>query len=89
MLDHYWRRFCDELIPTMHRFHHFQNGTHMLNVGDVVALLEKNKRGVWPLGKITKTFPNKNDGQVRTVELLCNGKIFKRSTRSLMLLLPT
>jgi hypothetical protein len=55
----------------------------MPQVGDIV-MLEKDgqSRKKWPLGKITRLLSDSN-GFARAAEILCQGKLFVRSTRHL------
>ena len=57
-----------------------------LKVGDVVVMLDRTKRGHWPRGRIQEIYPNSKDNQVRMCDVLCEGKIYRRSIATLMFL---
>jgi len=86
-LDGFWNRFITEYIPALNSTGKWHQGDQDLCVGDVVAVLERNERR-WPLGKILEVFPNQKDNKVRTVDVLTNGKVYRRHVRGLMKLLP-
>jgi hypothetical protein len=90
LIDQFWRRFLKELIPQMSALNKWTRKSEDLKIGDIVALLEdKGERGKWPLAIVTDVCPNPKDKRVRTVVLLCKGKILKRHINRLMLLLST
>ena len=54
-----------------------------LEIGDVVYVAEENQKPLqWPLAKVTNTFKG-NDGLVRVVEVVMNGRKFTRPVRKL------
>ena len=60
--------------------------THNYKVGDIVLLKDEllfNRN--WPLARVTKIYPG-DDGLTRTVDLFCQGKIFRRATNRLILI---
>ena len=60
--------------------------THNYKVGDIVLLKDEllfNHN--WPLARITKIYAG-DDGLTRTVDLFCQGKIFRRATNRLILI---
>ena len=60
-----------------------------LSPGDIVMIVDTfTPRGKWPLGKITKTFPD-SDGLVRTVLVKTESGIIKRPISKLALILPS
>ena len=85
-LDRFWCRYIDELTPRMHQYNSLLKGSPNLEEGDVVAMLDKGTRGHWPLGLITKTFPNPKDGKVRQVQVYTNDQFLVRPVQRLMLL---
>ncbi len=58
------------------------------DLGDIVLLKDEalHTRS-WPLGKVVQVYPG-SDGLVRVVDLLLNGKKYKRATNRLVLLVP-
>ncbi len=96
-LDQFWGRFLDEYVPTLKPGSKpgSDKEERQLEIGDVVALLEKNERGRWPLGIITDTYPNEADDQVRKVDVeICRRQddgtvektVYTRNVRKLMFL---
>ena len=69
IIDHYWKRFLKQYIPTLHRVEKWQDGTANLQVDDVVLVLEPGLgRGEWPLGRIVQIYPG-SDGKVRSADV--------------------
>ena len=64
----------------------WQRQTYNFQPGDVV-LLKDEAFGLldWPMAKVLKVYPG-DDGHVRVVDLLCQGKEYRRSTNRLILL---
>ena len=58
-----------------------------LQEGDIVAVLDSQQRGNWPLGRI-ESVKTDEDGKVRQVNVRQNEKVFLRPLSRLMLLLP-
>ncbi len=86
-LDDLWARFCKELqddIQLQKKWHHRQTN---LEVDDVVVVLDKKVRGVWPLGRIVRTEPSR-DGLVRRVQVQVKGTTMRRAAHSVVLLIP-
>lgn len=54
-----------------------------LNLGDVVLVQVERPRDFWPLGKIVQLYPDK-DNIVRVVDVLCGGRIGKRTVDKLI-----
>ncbi len=86
-LDHFWRRFLDEMTPHLQIISKWRMKTRNFKEGDVVIFLEKKRRGVWPLGKVTKALPS-DDGLVRKVHVQAKGNTYVRAVEKVMLLLP-
>ncbi len=59
---------------------------HNYSVNDVVLLKDETiPHRSWPLARVMKTFPG-DDGVVRVVEVLCQGRLYKRAVDRLILL---
>ena len=57
------------------------------SLGDIVLLTEDDTFSrIWPLGRVIKVYPGP-DGLVRTVDLLINGKTYRRPICKLVHLL--
>ena len=101
-LDKLWRLFIREIIPTLHR-NTVKGGDQVqrdLREGDVVALLEEQSKGLWPLARVTRVLPD-DFGNVRFADVvllkveetkkpeeLYGIKLRNRHISKLMLLLP-
>ena len=69
LLNHFWKRFVREYLPTLMRRAKWQLKTRQLQVGDVVLLVDYNApRGKWDLARVTDVFPGP-DGVVRNVQV--------------------
>ncbi len=84
-LDSYWRQFCQEMRHTLQHQSKWLAERQDVAVGDVVVVLDKKQRGVWPLGKITAT-ENSRDNVVRRVNVLTEGRNVRRAINSVILL---
>ena len=87
VLDNWWVRWSKEYLSGLQARQKWLKPHRNLQPGDLVLIIaEKVKRGKWPLGLITKTFPD-SLGRVRTVELnTWKGGILSRDCRKLVLL---
>ena len=84
LLDHFWRRFLVETIPSMHEANRLSKPETDLSVGDVVVLLEKDDRGVWPLARVVDVLAGRADGRVRIVQIRTAKGHYKRHVNALM-----
>ncbi len=86
-LDTFWARFCTEMKGELQPTQKWHGERQQLRAGDVVAVLEKKKRGKWPLGKIIRTETSR-DGLVRKAHVMFDGNTVRRPVNTLVLLLP-
>ena len=83
ILDHYWKRWIREWLPSIGKRSKWTSQQENCQVGDIVLVIWPDvQRGKWPLGKIVETFPG-IDGNIRTVKVLVNGKIYNRAINTL------
>ena len=69
IVEHFWRRWSKEYVPTLIKRQKWTKDTRQLQVDDVVLIADNNApRGRWPIARVTKVFPG-SDGRVRSVEL--------------------
>ena len=69
----FWRRWLKEYVPTLQVRQKWLTAQRNFQVNDIVLISDENlKRGDWPLGLVTETFPDEN-GHVRTVRLRVGG----------------
>ena len=67
IIDQWWRRWMREYVPELIARDKWQQHTRQMRVGDeVVVIDENNRRGHWPRGFVTKTFPG-DGGVIRRV----------------------
>lgn len=91
LADMFWNKWKHEYLKTLQLRHKWQGKRPNLQEGDVVLLKDNQaKRNQWPVGLITKTFPEE-DGLVRKVqvEIVKDGarKAFSRPVTEVVLLL--
>ncbi len=84
-LDELWRRFCLEMQPHMQKLAKERPPDRTVRVGEVVALIDEKRRGMWPLGKIEKTEVS-HDGRIRKVQVRCRGTTYRRPIDKIVLL---
>ncbi len=88
-LDTFWSRFQKEIVPHLQTTSKWHKPGLLPKVGDIVALLDDQCRGRWPLARITQVYPAK-DGFIRRVQVQTpGGKPFERAVHLLGRLLPT
>ena len=80
----FWERWTKEYLPTLTRRHKWRREAHNFTVGELVLLRdeEHTKRGKWPLGRITKVMPGR-DNNIRVVEVKTKDGIYTRPVASL------
>ena len=85
IVEHFWKRWSREYVPTLMRREKWNRDTRQLTVGDVVLVAEDNApRGRWPIGWVSKLFPG-SDGRVRSVELTTGSGTYVRPVAKLCL----
>ncbi|XP_062714802.1 uncharacterized protein LOC134291289 [Aedes albopictus] len=83
--DLIWKRWVREYLPTLTRRTKWFQPTKPLEPGDVVFVVDENKRNGWLRGRIVKVFQGK-DGQVRRAVVQTNDGILSRPAIKLALL---
>ena len=74
----FWVRWKQEWLHSLHPRSKWNKDQISLKKDDVVLMAEDNlSRGEWRLGRILETFPGK-DGEVRTVDVRVNDKVYRR-----------
>ena len=85
--DQFWKMWVAEYLKTIRLRGKWHQKRRNLQPGDIVLIQDiLTPRGQWPLGKITKVFPDKS-GMVRSVMLKSRGNLIKRPITKLCLLL--
>lgn len=83
MLQGIWKVWSGEYFDSMQQRHKWKQPTENLQPGDIVMIKEENVKPLhWRMGRVTQVFPDKH-GQVRTVELIVNKHITKRTVHKL------
>jgi hypothetical protein len=79
LIAHFWKLWMSYLVPALQSRPKWRNESENLKKGQLVVLLEqKSPRGLWPLGRIIKTWPGQ-DGRVRVVDVESKGMIYNRN----------
>ncbi|XP_031755219.1 uncharacterized protein LOC116409808 [Xenopus tropicalis] len=89
----FWDRWRKQYLSTLQVRRKWQSDRPNINTGDLVLLKDQQtKRNEWPMGRVTKTFPDK-DGKVRKVEIKIardgSSTLFFRPVTELILLLQS
>ena len=88
ILSHFWRRWLREILPGLHPRSKWRKLQRNIKIGDIVLVFSVDtERGKWPLGKIVET-NMEADGNVRSVKVLVNNKLYTRGLNSLSLIVP-
>ena len=86
LADVFWRRWLREYLPTLHARQRWHREQRSLKVGDIVVMKDMDTvRGHWPLGRVTSVHTS-GDGLVRSVDVKCRDKVFKRPVTQLCFL---
>ena len=79
-----WQRWLKEFVPLLNVRRKWLKTKQNVAVGDIVLYLAPDTpRRNWPLGKVMEVFPGA-DGCVRVVDLLVQGKVYRRSVHHLL-----
>lgn len=83
MRQEFWDIWSNEYISQLQKRTKWTSAKKNLEEGDIVLVKDEITSPLhWPLGRITRIFPGK-DELVRVAEVLCNGKIYKRPVMKL------
>ncbi len=86
LLDHFWRRWRREYLPSLTISQKWTEENPSLKVDDVVLLSDSNEpRGQWPLARVVEVCPGP-DGRVRVVKVLTKNGVLTRPVAKLRLL---
>ncbi len=87
IVDSFWTIWSRNYINTLHRRSKWNQKSHNVVENDVVLIRDDQTDSlVWPMGVVTKTFPDAN-GVVRNVEIRSQKGVFKRLIQKLVILL--
>ncbi|XP_038106359.1 uncharacterized protein LOC119766061 [Culex quinquefasciatus] len=85
LVDQFWKRWVREYLPTLTRRTKWFQPTKPLEVGDVVLVVDENKRNGWKRGRIIEVHRGK-DEQVRRAVVQTNDGVLKRPATKLAVL---
>ena len=86
LADQFWRRWVREYLPVLQLRQKWTRREQNLEVGDLVLVADGNvPRGCWPLGRITRTYPD-HEGDVRQVEVKTGASYLRRPITKLCLI---
>ena len=78
LIDHFWRRWRREYLPTLTTRSKWSRDTTEVKVGELVLVTDDNMpRGHWPVGRVARVHPGV-DGRVRVVEVTTANGSYKR-----------
>ena len=84
--DVFWKRWLKEYLPLLQQRQKWLTPTRNFKIGDLVLIKDENcRRGLWPKGVITETYPDR-DGLVRRARIRTTGSTLDRDIRKLCLL---
>ncbi|XP_058816511.1 uncharacterized protein LOC131679785 [Topomyia yanbarensis] len=84
-LDHFWRRWVREYLPTLTRRTKWFEETKPIEPGDLVVVIDESRRNGWVRGRVKEILPGK-DGRVRQAVVQTSGGLFRRSVSNLAVL---
>ena len=86
IINQVWVRWLREYLPTLTARRKWNQSTRNVKVGDLVLVVdEKTQRGDWPLARVIKIFPGKDD-TVRVCEVKSKAGVYKKPVAKLALL---
>ena len=66
----FWSRWRSEYLSELQKRQKWTETKRNFQVGDIVLMRDTDvSRQQWPMGRITKVFPDQSDGLIRSVEL--------------------
>ena len=85
VVDHVWSRCLKEYLPAVIERKKWNLPSHNLRVGDSVLVMDmKTQRGDWPLARVTRIFPGKDD-TIRICEVKTKYGLYKKLVAKLAL----
>jgi len=84
-LDHFWRRFRKEYLPTLQPRARWNIEQRNLQPGDLVLIADDTARGHWPLARVQDVHPGSDD-RVRSVTVKTSTGVYERPVAKLCLL---
>ena len=79
LADGFWKRWLNQVMPTMVARPKWHEATKPLKEGDLVLVVDPSlSRGSWPRGIVEKVFPDRH-GIVRVIDVRANNRVYRRS----------
>ncbi|XP_062534054.1 uncharacterized protein LOC134203094 [Armigeres subalbatus] len=76
-IDHFWRRWVLEYLPTLTRRVKWMQETKPVQPGDLVIVIDESKRNGWVRGRILDVIAGR-DGRIRQVSVQTSSGLFRR-----------
>ncbi|XP_062701554.1 uncharacterized protein LOC115267247 [Aedes albopictus] len=84
-LDHFWRRWIREYLPTLTKRTKWFGESKPLQTGDLVVVIDETKRNGWIRGKVLEINPGR-DGRIRQAVVQTSDGVFRRPAAKLAIL---
>ncbi|XP_062557374.1 uncharacterized protein LOC134222247 [Armigeres subalbatus] len=84
-LDSFWRRWIREMLPVLTKRTKWFGEEKMMETGDLVLIVEDNKRNDWTRGRVTEVIPG-GDGRVRQAIVKTARGLLRRPASKLAIL---
>lgn len=84
-IDHFWRRWVLEYLPTLTRRVKWLQDTKPVQPGDLVIVIDETRRNGWLRGRVLDVTVGR-DGRVRQVLVQTAGGLFRRPVSKLAVL---
>ncbi|XP_062556745.1 uncharacterized protein LOC134221571 [Armigeres subalbatus] len=84
-LDHFWKRWIREYLPTLTRRTKWFSEAKPVNSGDIVVIIEDKKRNGWTRGRVLDVTKGR-DGRIRQAVVQTSRGLFRRPVSKLAVL---
>ncbi|XP_062714710.1 uncharacterized protein LOC134291225 [Aedes albopictus] len=84
-LDHFWKRWVREYLPTLTKRTKWFEDTRSVKSGDLVVIIEDKKRNGWIRGRILEAVKGR-DGRIRQVSVQTSNGVLRRPVSKLAVL---
>ena len=83
----FWKRWTKEYLPSLQKRMKWSEFRRNVEAGDLVlVVVDSTPRCSWPLGRVLKIYPNKDDGLVRVAQVKTKSGTFLRPITKLCVL---
>ena len=85
--DMFWKRWTKEYLPSLQKCMKWSEFRRNVDAGDLVLVMHDSRpRCSWPLGRVLKIYPNKDDGLVHVAQVKTKSGTFLRPITKLCVL---